>query len=110
MSKDELEKLASINSDLKGNNSHFHTRLIKLDKLDLMDKETLQSIDDSVRSSAENTRKMLANTERFIKNPNARPFWEDNFPTVFLKNDFFVYFLDVGRRFVLVSRRFSKLN
>ena len=52
------------------------------DSLDLVDKENIQSIEENTRNGAENLKKMLANTERFIKNPVARKFWEDNFPTV----------------------------
>jgi hypothetical protein len=53
-----------------------------------MEKETLQSIDVAVRSSAEMLKKMVVNTERFIRNPTSRLFWDDNFPTVG-ENNFF---------------------
>jgi hypothetical protein len=81
LSKEELAKLEGINLELKGkNNSQY--QLKSLEKLSFMEKETLQNINEAVTNSAEISRKMLVNVNRFIKNEAARHFWDENFATV----------------------------
>jgi len=69
LAKDELEKVNGMTDDLKG-------------KIDMMNNENLVSITDSTKQSANYLSKVIVNTERFIKNSDARQFWEVNFPTL----------------------------